>query len=220
MGMFTGLAKASVSSRLPDPKLGEADFLLNSMRWKKSARDGKLRISIVLTCVRLVSEGANVKGDKIGLAVFTGDYFGAEIKRWLLACCGGTEAEVEEQAIALLGDSDLTGEALAEAAWENIATLATAGTETNLESMEAGIFDNQVIVRLDTKQKDPKPTGTYTPNPTTGEMEEIMGKAWINTYPQKNILPSSLIEDLDEKEIARFFGSEERYAELCAEEED
>jgi hypothetical protein len=215
MGMFKGLAKVTVSSRLPDPKLGVGDFLLNSLRWK-TARDGKKRVQAVLTCLRGRTEGGNEKGDKINIPIFSGDYFLTEIKRWLLACLGVDEEEVIEVACGMLGDEvkNMDEADRAEAAWEYIATQATAGTEENGDSQDAGIFDNQVVIELETKVKPAKPIeGEFVKN-DAGEFVPKMGRAFVNTYANKKVSLASLADDLDEKDMVRFFGSAERFAEL------
>jgi len=215
--MFKGLSKATVSSRLPDPRVGKADYLLNSMRVREN-RDGSNRVQVSLTCLRGLTEGSDQKGDKVGIAIFSGDYFLTEFKRWVLAACGVArtdEEEVVEMACELLGDEVKGLDELdrAEKAWEHIAQLATAeGQGENA----AGIFDNQVVIQIESIRKEGKDEGkgkmvdgVFVPEPIP---------TYLNSYPNRKVLFSELVDDLDEKDMKRFFGSEERFMELLEKE--
>ena len=215
MGLFTGLATAQVSTRLPDPIDGTADFLVNSIRYKDN-RNGGFRVVSDLTCVRSV-EGGNQKGDHVQYTIFGGDYFHKELKALILTLAG-VEPSEEDAIVDMMCPKDDPAYAKMDdltrmnKAWEMIGNQATAMGDDG-KPTASGMFDGQVIVRLRTITKPAKPTGKFIKN-AAGELVEEVGKPFTNHYPIAQIPFSDVAGDLDERDIVRIFGSVAKFSEL------
>ena len=217
--MFKGLADAQMSQRLPEPKLGTADFLVNTIRQKKS-RNGIDYIKITLTCLRSLEEEGkgNEKGDRCSVALFPGDYFLKEVKSHLYALMCMTPADEEELIEAVVPKNDhpdLDDLQRKNKAWDLLAKQMCAMDEEGNEQ-QAGLFDGQAVIRIETVVKKGTPTGKFIKN-ADGEMVEEVGKDFINSYPRAGVPLTDIADVLDEKDIERFFGSVERFGELLAE---
>jgi hypothetical protein len=218
MGLFTGLSTTAVAARMPDPKVGVADFLVNTIRQKEN-RDGGYRIVCDLTCLRSV-EGGNEKGDRVQYCLFSGDYFLKEVKRLILALLDVAPSR-EQEVIDIVADMDpaiakMDERAKGVAGWERIAQMMCA-MDANDKPTAAGMFDGNAVIRLETVCKAAKPTGKFIKN-SAGELVEEMGKEFINTYPVKMVPISEVVADFDEKDIERFFGSAEALEALVSKE--
>ena len=164
--MFKGLGAAAVSSRLPDPKAGEADFLLNTMRFKET-REHKPFIQMKLTCLRGITEGGNVKGDQVSVPVWSGNRFLKELKGFLIAFIGGTEDEITDK-LCPVGCKEAEGlDELGRKEFAfNFAGNLLCALDDDGKELTAGAFDNQRVIRLRTAIKPAEPSGKYLPNPS------------------------------------------------------
>jgi hypothetical protein len=219
-GMFKGLANTETSSRLPNPAVGTADYLVESIKWKEN-RNGGFRVCVRGVCLRGVDGDGNTKGDRVEYPIFSGEYFLKELKR-LILCLADVPADQEDEIIDMMCPAEdypkLSDAERKELAWEKIAQDTCALNEKG-QATASGCFDGQVVVRLETIRTEAKPTGKYVPNPDgSGDMLPEMGNSYENTYPCKLIPLSEVAEFLDPKEIERFFGSAENFAKLLEDE--
>lgn len=212
---FKGIANTPVSNRLPDPLVGEADWLLQSARFKEN-RDGGERLSIVLTCLRGYSEHGNQKGDTVSTVIWQGNYFLKEFKQFLMAVCDITPDKEDTFVDTLCPKEDypeLDDLQRRETAWE-LASQLVCAIDSEGNETEAGMMDNQAIIHTSTVVKEGKPNGKYIPNPaydpSNPESEkfiEEVGKDFINTFYRHHVPASSFAEELTDPEKIRFFGS-------------
>jgi hypothetical protein len=211
---FKGLADASVSSRLPDPRVGEGWFLANSVEMKDN-RGGGYRVSLILTCLKGMTDGGNAKGDKVGKAIFSGDYFLKEFKEFLFAASGiGAEREDEliENVVPHKDHPSMDDLQRKTLAWERLAQMA-CGIDEDGKKTGAGCFDGQVVLHLATVVKKGKETAVKGPD---GNWVPVPGKDFTNVYFRGNVPLATVAEELSEADIARFFGSMDKFAQMLA----
>ena len=218
--MFSGMSSVSVSSRLPDPKPGVGDYLINEIKRKENQGGNGFRVALDLTCIRAIG-GDVVVGEHVGYPIFGGKFFQKEIKRLLMVLAGIT-AETEAEWVEEMAPKDPKAKAVwdvqdelshAEQVWDRFAR-AVIAVDAKGNPLPSGTFDGQAVVRFETVYKEPKETGTFTKD-ESGLPIPVMTKGFTNVYPIKLIPMLEVADFLDDKEIAQYFGSTEKFAELC-----
>lgn len=220
--MFKGLGKATTAgTRIPDPKVGEGYFLLNTMRMAVDKND-KDYIKMIFTCLHSLGEEGNQKGDKVSVALFKGgvkteQYFYQEMKSFLVALTNTSTDELDELTEALCAQYE---EEDGDLAWSKLG-LSACARDAEGKEVAAGTFDGQAAAHLRTFVKEGKVIeGEFmsedgTP---TGKMIPKRTKDFPKTLPVSGVALSDIAGYLDEKDMERFFGSEEKFAELLEEE--
>ena len=218
--MFDGLGDAQASSvRIPDPKPGEADFLLNTMRIYKTEA-GQRYIKFLLTCVRPRTEGGNQIGDRVSVVLFKGGpatvkYYYQDLKAMLVALTNTDENEMEELSAALCAQYEVEDYNMA---WSMLG-LAACARDAEDHELEAGTFDNQAVVTLRSFVKPGKIVeGEYMDNPEdpTGDKIAKRKKDFLKTVPDGGVTFTELAGSLEENEIKLLFGTQETFDELIA----
>jgi len=218
--VMAGIANAQVkSTRLPTPALGTADYLLNELRWKFNMKGDGYRVVADLTCLRTVN-GEQHKGDHVQHPIFSGDYFDKELKRLLLTLLD-VAPDKEDEVLEIMAPADkepynkMSPEQRKLAGWDNFIRMSCA-LDKDDNPTASGSFDGQVVIRLETVQSEPKVIKDEYVKNDKGEFVPKMTPGYINTYP-KGIVPLADVADfLKEEEIARYFGSSDKFAELLA----
>lgn len=219
--LFKGIATAQVSQRQNNPALGTAWYLLNKTSLEVSRKKGNQYVKRILTCIRPIcdSHGREVgqdhydgelKGTAVSYCIFQGEYFHKDVKEFVLKSMGRNltdEAALVEETIADLKAADphfkpAPDETEADAAWGAICALVFGiGADT-------GCLDGSTVLELETKEKV-KNTGKFVKDATGNLVEEI--SVFVNTYIKRRVPLAEVAQNVDQKDIAKFFGSLEQF---------
>jgi len=194
--LLKGMNKLEVSTR-NDPKVGKYQVLINTVELATS-RKFVPYISARVTVLVPVADGAGkVPGDDGYAGHLKGDavsfafFFGDRFNRdFSPFLCAALDFDASEAA-------KLSGDEVQELAMSVL----------KCEGQPVGVLDGTTVIEMrgvesaPTKNKD-------------GEL-----KTYINLRFDRHVSLSSLAEHLDEKDIEKFFGSEDRFMELVAAEE-
>jgi hypothetical protein len=212
---FKGMADVPVSSRLPDLRDGDGWFLLDSVDMKDN-RDGGYRLAFAYTCLKGLTDGGNVKGDKVGSVIHGKSYFQKEFKQFLFAA-SGINPEREDELVENLcpkNDNPTLDDAQRHRyVWESALPLMACGRDAEGNKTGAGCFDGQVVLLLHAVTKKGKETAVKGPD---GNWVPVPGKPFTNVYFRGNVPLAKVAEELSEADIARFFGSMDKFAQMLA----
>ena len=227
MGMFKGLAGAKVTQgRLPDPSEGIADYLVESLRLRLN-ETGDERYEIRLVAVQPVTANGTATGTRCQYCMFPAktakgmQAAAGEMKRLLLTLADVSPEEQDEVVemmcpkakpeFAKMDEDDRV-----EKAWDAILMQAFCIGEDGKPSEGSGIFDGQVVLRLETVLQPEKGDTVYTKNKETGLMEAVPKRIFTRHYPKCLVPVAEAAKGLSEQQIKQVFGSLEKYAELSA----
>lgn len=238
MARFKGCATADVrSGRVPNPELGKAAYLINSVRMKDSTRPGSTnyRVEIGMTALWPVAagedadgveKGPDAAGTKVAHCIFSGDYFASGMKEFILKCLG-MEVSDELQILEYLkaqpmcaGKFDNMDELTQiNTMWEVILPAMVCALEFDGSAKDSGIFDGQVVLEIATTEKKyNKKVDNKGPDDESNWVFDRDGNpvtnVWRNTYLNRKIDKEEVRSSLGDEGIARFFGSVERFEEL------
>lgn len=224
--LFKGIAQAQVSQRQNNPALGRAWYLLNKTSLENS-RKGNLFIKRILTCVHPVCDVSGreagmdnytgeLKGTAVSSCIFQGDYFHKEMKEFILKAMGRNPADEEELVAEIVADlkandpnfKPSADETEADAAWSAICALVCG------VGADVGCLDGSTVLELETKEKVSN-SDKFVKDPTTGQFVQEV-KVFTNTYLKRRVPLAEIADSVDQKDIARYFGSIERFNELLA----
>lgn len=229
LGKFRNVRDVSIGTeRLPQPKLGVADFFITSIKRRENRQSGE-RTNVNMVCVRSI-DGDQKKGDKAGLVYFdSNQYYMQDLKRLILALVEVDVSEEQEVVNMQCPVADDKGDATEYAQMDELTRCDTAwnsiinevgAVDENGEPTASGSFDGGVILRVETAQKPDRPHPTeIEQDPVTKEVRPKVIKGYINSYPVKVIPFAEIANTLDESEIVRFFGSEDKLMKLIEIEE-
>jgi len=194
--LLKGMNKLEVSTR-NDPKVGKYQVLINTVELATS-RKFVPYISANATVLVPVADGAGkVPGDDGYAGHLKGDtisfafFFGDRFNRdFSPFLCAALDFDASEAA-------KLSGDEVQELAMSVL----------KCEGQPVGVLDGTTVIEM---------RGVESP-PTKNKAGEL--KTYINLRFDRHVALSSLAEHLDEKDIEKFFGSEDRFMELVAEEE-
>jgi hypothetical protein len=228
-GLFAGMAQAEVSTRTPNPKEGKAWYLISGIKLEKSRKDVQY-ISIKYLCVTSLTDKEGRKagtenyegevfGARVSTAMFQGDYFLKELKRFILVALDkapGQEQEVVDEALAAMkADAAYTfapDMAEEDAAWDYMCKLVCG------IGYDSGCFDGTVVIEMDTKRTVKVSDTEFTKNaegvlvPKTSD--------YTNTYPVRRVAFGEVGEAINDGDrIKKVFGSVERFQQLYAAEQ-
>ncbi len=227
MGMFKGLAGAKVAQgRLPDPSEGIADYLVESLRLRLG-ETGDKRYEIRLVAVQPVTANGTPTGTRCQYCEFPArsvkaEAFAAAAMKRLLLTLADVKPEEEEEVVEMMCPKaspefkDMVEDDRVEEAWDKILMQAFCIGEDGKPSEGPGIFDGQVVLRLETVLQEERGDTVYTKNKETGLMEAVPKRIYTRHYPKCLVPVEEAAKGLSEQQIKQVFGSLEKYAELSA----
>ena len=234
-GRFTGMAKAEVKAgRIPSPNLGKAAYLVSSVRMHDSRNGDGFRAEIAMTCLWSIAEGqtfdkqespANRPGDKVSICFFSGDRFLSDFKDFCLKAVGKQEHEEMDITDSLCPKADyptMPDLDRLRHMWENVLPGMVCATAEDGSTLDAGVFDGQVIVEIGTTQKqvhkkiDKKKPDTKENWVHDAEGQPVSG-IYSNSYINRRVSFQEAGEQMEEADILRFFGTTENFMELLEE---
>lgn len=231
-GMNT--AQASGSTRIPDPELGKAAYLLNSVRMHEN-RKGGFRVEVLMTALWGIAPGKthdgkeagpNKKGEKVSVCFFSGDYFQRQFKEFCLKVLG-MEPHEEMKICDLILPKESCPEGMddlkrLEHMWDVKLPAMVCALKEDGSAADAGIFDGQRVVEVGTSEKEvhkklDKKGDDDESNWVFDKSGNPVTNVFRNSYFNRLIGFDEVDENLDEDDKARFFGSVELFEELKAE---
>ncbi len=229
-GMST--AQASSSTNTPGPALGKGAYLINSVRMHEN-RKGGFRVEILATCLWGIApgkdadgneKGPNEKGDKISIAIFSGEYFHKNFKSFCLAASGKTPNEEQEICDLICPKEEypnMGDDARLALMWDKVLPAMVCSLNMDGTPAEAGAFDGQSIVTIGTVEKRiHKKIAPKGKDDKSNWMHDANGQpitsVFTNSYFNESVSFKEADDNLDEKDKARFFGSAERFNEMLA----
>jgi len=229
---FKGCAAAEVKAgRVPNPELGKAAYLIDTVRMK-DGRNGGFRTEVNMTCLYGIQAGTtsegkeagpNHAGDKVNQCIFSGDYFHKQFKEFCLKAIGKEPHEELEIADYVCPTADYPGKPeldRLQIMWEEVLPgMVCAFDPKDGSATEAGVFDGQVVLEIGTTEKDvptliDKSKGVVDGNFMFDANGNKISKVYRNSYFNRKIGKAEIREKLDEKDLARFFGSVEAFEAL------
>ena len=188
--------KVEVSNR-NDPKVGKYQVLINALSLE-SSRKGQTYISANATVLVPIADGSGkVPGDEGYAGHFKGDtisfafFFGDRFNRdFSPFLCAALDFDADEA-------KGLSGEEVQELAMSVL----------KCEGQPVGVLDGTTVIEMRAIESAPVEN-------KQGEL-----KTYTNLRFDCHVSLASLADHLDEKDIEKFFGSEDRFMELVAAEE-
>lgn len=228
---FKGCAKAEVKTgRVPNPNLGKAAYLIDSIRMKESTRADKpgFRVEINMTTLWGIENGkdangneveCNRTGDKVSHCIFSGDYFHKSFKELALKVIGKEPHEELEIADFICPASAYPGKSeleRLEIMWEQKLPGMVCAFDESGNPTEAGVFDGQAVIEIGTTEKEiaqliDKKKGDVEGNFVYDASGRKITKTYRNSYINRKIPKDEIKDKLDEAAIKRFFGSVEAF---------
>ena len=221
--LFKGIAKAKVSMRSENPKLGRAWYLLNKTD-VFTDKNQVQHIRRLFTCVLPLRDShgrepgmdnydGEMKGSQVSSVIFGGLYFDRDMKKFVLTGMGFRPEDEDELIAGTIADLKASDpsfkpapdETEADAAW-GIICAQVCGLNG-----EAGAFDNNTVFELDTIERV-KNTGKYVKDSSGNLVEEVSVRSYTNLVRKVSL--SEVAESVEQKDIAKYFGSLERFNEL------
>jgi hypothetical protein len=207
--------------RNEDLRVGKCYVLVDNFRERTSERPpNNDYISLRGTVVKGMSPEANQSGEKI--SYFYSEWNGQleEIKLTLMSCLGldsSQEAEVVESMLPAEDNEGVSYEERLEQAFTSLTVDAMALNEED----EAGCFDGQAVILLDTFERRYFPMDKATKKRKIIELDDgtygpAPEKSAINTRAVGGISLGELRDICDDNELIAGFGTLARFEELLA----
>ena len=231
-GAFKGMSTAKVTSgRTPNPALGKAVYLIDSVRMH-DGRTGGYRAQITASCLWGIDNGLNSAGedvpcnklgDPVATCIFSGERFQQDFKKFALTACGcapHNEMDVVDLVCPASdfpeGTDPLTR---LETAWDSVLPGMICAFDSNGEPTDAGVFDGQVAVEIVTVENAvTQKVNNKGPDDKSNWVFDADGnpivKVYTNTYFNRKVPMAEVGETLDEAGIKRMFGTVEKFGEL------
>jgi len=228
---FKGCAKAEVKTgRVPNPNLGKAAYLIDSIRMKESSRVDKpgFRVEVNMTTLWGIENGkdasgtevdCNRTGDRVSHCIFSGDYFHKSFKELCLKVIGKEPHEELDIADFICPASEypnLSELERLELMWEQKLPGMVCAFDESGSPVQAGVFDGQAVIEIGTTEKAvlqliDRKKGEVEGNFVYDANGQKLSKTYRNSYINRKISKDEIKEKLSEEEITRFFGSVEAF---------
>lgn len=218
---FAGSSVIKISaSRVPNPALGRAVYLIDTVRMK-DGRTGGFRVEVGMTCLWGINSGVDASGvergpdhagERVAHCLFSGEYFSRSFKEFSLKAIGKEPHEELDICDFVCPASEYPGTELERLTtmWDNVlpAMVCAFDPKTD-EATDAGVFDGQVMIEIGTTEKEveKKVEGQPMFDASGNKVVTI----YTNSYFNRKIGKAEALENLGEAGVKKFFGTMDNF---------